>query len=348
MTCIDVPCTILLLVPGPLLLLIQILMRCLKMTCSTNAFMRADLGGLFPFLAYTDTTDQKAVVAHKQQYLEQKVSADACVAFGLEENGVLSALALLRRLTWESQHFGGAFYSLDIFHAQEAESLTSFITWLLDAQLPAGAHVTVYVDAHDRGLLDALAECRFTSSGEYITLFVDRTLFGPLDTPGDKPGNIRDHEWFRLEEIEDVARKVDFPSRMYNDAAYEPVKIREMYAHWVKTMCAAPVSERTVMCYTSGGAVKGIAASRCVWRQRELSVFGHTLFGFLPGAGRNVYDRLIRAGLDDALTKATVVESSVSSANEIVIRTLKRMGHEESRRHVVMTRRSGQPPRLVW
>lgn len=305
-------------------------------------FSGDSLEGHFPHDYIFSTPGERA--AYRSALVKLHLAPAEAKCFVLKEVGQVSGLGVLSRLDWDSDYFGHEIHALHVF----------FVPWVAPAQrkafiaeaikcykacFPVRQIVAPLSDAGEN-TFQALQALGFRSQGRSRTLYTAKVMKPLSGLRNERCDMVVDGDAVPVDGVAALACRINFPSRIYQESLCCPEKVRQMHGHWVRRILSRERSDRSVKIFLRNGEAVGLAASEKLPLppgHEDIRVFGRTLFGFLPGQGYHALDSLLRAGLQDALAKCHIIESTVSESNHVTLRMLQRAGHQVGRTNHTMT-----------
>ena len=282
---------------------------------------------------------------YRKAFIQEAVAQPDSKNFVLTDGSALQGLVHVRKLDWDSEHYGAEIYALSAFFYPEVTAVRrqSAIADVL-AQVRQQwniSQISVHLSADDKESEAALRALNFTARGQQQTLFVTSQTASLGRLRHGRAWAVREASLLPDQEADELACAIRFPSRLYQESLCQPELVAKMHGQWLRQMLARDPQDRAVWVFLREGMSVGLAACEKLALPDDcgdVRVFGRTLFGFLPNQAGCALDVLLRQGLLDALSKASVVESTVAESNRVVIRMLLRAGHRVARRNIVMTR----------
>src|SRR5690554_625020 len=299
--------------------------------------------GYFPH-EYLFSTGED-VLSYRLSLMRHCFTSEKGYCFSLQEGGLFLGLAGLSRLDWDSNYYGHEIYTLHIFFRSKVsiDSRKEFIASVIGRcrQSVPIRQVFITLSSAEEHSTQALEFLGFKEQGCSLTLYASKAMKPYAHLRSERAGMVLDGGDVPEDSIVELACCIQFPSRMYKDKLYCPDLVRKMHAHWLRQTLSRPLSDRSVKTFVRDRQVVGLAASEKILlplgEHKDVRVFGRTLFGFISGQGVHALDSLLRAGLQDALNKCDVIESTVAVGNNVTIRMLNRASHKIARFNRSMT-----------
>jgi hypothetical protein len=244
-------------------------------------------------------------------------------------SGARHALAVARRLTWDTTFFGVAMARIEYLVAADAHDAREVLATTLEELRAAGVvHVSARVDVADIATLSVLEEAGFRVMDALVT-YITRPRKDPPHAVREV-GTIREFRTDDGPQLVAIAEEAyrDFRGRFHLDPHIPNDRCDAFYREWATQSIAMTMADRILVSEGTGDQLLGFLAFRR--REPVSEVSGIPVFGGGLGACRadapGAYAGLIRAGTVWAHAHEGVAECQTQNYNFATVRIYEAVG----------------------
>lgn len=284
----------------------------------------------YPFKSFRNyrVLTRKAQAAVMSAEISQTLAGPDGVGL-LVEDGQDAALAIARRLDWDSRFFGVPMGRIDYLLASDARLLPAARDHIVDALRARGVqHVAARADVADIRLMSALEEGGFRLMDALVT-YTTRPR-KELPKAVREVGTIRPFRTGDAAELLEITRAAyaDFKGRFHLDPHLPAGRADAFYLEWARQCVTGTMADMMLVSEGQDGRLVGFLAFRR--REPVSSIGGVAIYGGGLGACRpdvpGGYAGLIRAGTIWAHERDGVAECQTQNYNFPTIRIYEAVG----------------------
>lgn len=218
----------------------------------------------YPFLPYwwirgVTTESHQALMGRD---LDSALASDETRLLGyISDEGDLLGFAQMRRLEWDTNHFGFEIWRLDhlgIWDSlpQQRAITDALIQGSIQAARKQGCqNIQVRMPIDNLLAIHALEEANFRTMEILTTWIFDLTKWSI--PPKKNPDLVRDAESADLEALIELARTVyaPIPDRFHVDPHLSSKASNELYAEWIRNSCSGQLADHIAVAESGGEAI---------------------------------------------------------------------------------------------
>ena len=259
---------------------------------------------------FTSTILSEFLYNHIQNVLEDEIGY--CI--GIKKNNKLVGLCILKKLSWDTEHFGFNVANIDniISLGDYFESIKNKLKLLSFIELSFGENIRTLsckIDTNDTSSIHALEKMGFMIMDTLVTYSFDLRKAKNRELPVSC--ELRFSRKNDIESLKSLAYNSFYLDRFHVDPNYPKEKCDELHSKWIENACNGIGTDKVIVAEIEDSPVGFTTVKESNEASKILGVriASMILSAVSPKArGKGVYTSMINEGLNYLKDKADIVE----------------------------------------